>query len=101
MNISVVIPLLNEEESLNELHDWIVKVMQSNSYSYEILFVDDGSTDNSWKIIEDFKSIFEVKYETTLNASYRLTIIDNIDNCVCLNFASTKKVLYLSHTQRL
>ncbi|MCK4562253.1 MAG: glycosyltransferase family 2 protein [Flavobacteriaceae bacterium] len=52
MNISVVIPLLNEEESLNELHDWIVKVMQSNSYSYEILFVDDGSTDNSWKIIE-------------------------------------------------
>ncbi len=48
----------------------------------------------SWKIIEDFKSIFEVKYETTLNASYRLTIIDNIDNCVCLNFASAKKVLY-------
>ncbi|MEN8186255.1 MAG: glycosyltransferase family 2 protein [Bacteroidota bacterium] len=53
MDISVVIPLLNEEESLNELHDWIVKVMQSNRYSYEILFIDDGSTDNSWKIIEE------------------------------------------------
>ncbi len=52
MDISVVIPLLNEEESLNELHDWIVKVMQSNRYSYEILFIDDGSTDGSWKIIE-------------------------------------------------
>ena len=53
MDISVVIPLLNEEESLQELHDWIVKVMQSNRYSYEILFIDDGSSDNSWKIIED------------------------------------------------
>ena len=52
MDISVVIPLLNEEESLNELHDWIAKVMQSNRYSYEILFIDDGSTDNSWKVIE-------------------------------------------------
>ncbi|MFD2727291.1 glycosyltransferase family 2 protein [Hyunsoonleella rubra] len=51
MNISVVIPLLNEEESLNELHDWIVQVMQSNHFSYEVIFIDDGSTDNSWKII--------------------------------------------------
>ncbi|MFK5958501.1 MAG: glycosyltransferase family 2 protein [Lutibacter sp.] len=52
MDISVVIPLLNEDESLNELHDWIAKVMQSNRYSYEILFIDDGSTDNSWEVIE-------------------------------------------------
>jgi len=52
MNISVVIPLLNEEDSLNELHDWIAKVMQSNRYSYEILFIDDGSTDTSWNVIE-------------------------------------------------
>ena len=52
MDISVVIPLLNEDESLNELHDWIVKVMQSNRYSYELLFIDDGSTDDSWSVIE-------------------------------------------------
>jgi len=52
MDISVVIPLLNEEESLQELHDWIAKVMQSNHYLYEIIFIDDGSTDNSWKVIE-------------------------------------------------
>ncbi|HCE55399.1 MAG: glycosyltransferase family 2 protein [Lutibacter sp.] len=52
MDISIVIPLLNEDESLNELHDWIVKVMQSNRYSYELLFIDDGSTDNSWKVIK-------------------------------------------------
>ncbi len=51
MNISVVIPLLNEQESLQELHDWIANVMQSNRFSYEILFIDDGSTDNSWEII--------------------------------------------------
>ena len=52
MNISVVIPLLNEEESLRELHDWIVKVMQSNRFLYEIIFIDDGSTDTSWDVIE-------------------------------------------------
>jgi len=52
MNLSIVIPLLNEEESLLELHNWIVKVMNANQYSYEILFVDDGSIDKSWLIIE-------------------------------------------------
>ncbi|WP_271784008.1 glycosyltransferase family 2 protein [Aquimarina algiphila] len=51
MNISVVIPLLNEQESLNELYHWIAKVMQSNSFSYEIIFIDDGSTDGSWDTI--------------------------------------------------
>lgn len=48
MNISVVIPLLNEQDSLTELHDWIAKVMLSNRFSYEIIFIDDGSTDDSW-----------------------------------------------------
>ena len=48
MDISVVIPLLNEEESLLELHDWIAKVMQSNRYLYEIIFIDDGSLNNSF-----------------------------------------------------
>ena len=52
MDISVVIPLLNEDESLQELHDWIAKVMQSNLYVYEIIFIDDGSTDSSWNVIE-------------------------------------------------
>jgi len=52
MNISVVIPLLNEQESLNELYDWIATVMQSNHFSYEIIFIDDGSTDSSWNTIE-------------------------------------------------
>ncbi|OAD44750.1 glycosyltransferase family 2 protein [Polaribacter atrinae] len=52
MDISVVIPLLNEDESLQELYNWIAKVMQSNRYLYEIIFIDDGSTDNSWSVIE-------------------------------------------------
>ncbi|MCO6148498.1 glycosyltransferase family 2 protein [Flavobacterium sp. NRK1] len=52
MNISIVIPLLNEEESLKELHQWIVKVMNENNFSYEVIFIDDGSTDGSWNIIE-------------------------------------------------
>ena len=54
MNLSILIPLLNEEESLNELYNWIIKVMQSHNYTYEIIFLDDGSTDNSWTIIEGF-----------------------------------------------
>ncbi len=52
MQISIVIPLLNEQESLTELHDWIVQVMQSNHFLYEIIFIDDGSTDRSWQTIE-------------------------------------------------
>ena len=52
MQISIVIPLLNEEESLHELHDWIVSVMKQNTLSYEIIFVDDGSTDTSWERIQ-------------------------------------------------
>lgn len=51
MNLSLIIPLLNEEESLNELYDWIVKTLQSNSFSYELIFIDDGSTDGSWNVI--------------------------------------------------
>lgn len=53
MDISVVIPLYNEEESLLELHAWIEKVMNEHGFSYEIIFVNDGSTDGSWNVIEN------------------------------------------------
>ncbi|MEN6455345.1 MAG: glycosyltransferase family 2 protein [Prolixibacteraceae bacterium] len=53
MNISVVVPLLNEEESLTELAGWIKEVMDRNGFSYEIIFIDDGSSDRSWQIIEE------------------------------------------------
>ena len=56
MNLSVLIPLLNEDESLKELYSWIISVMKSNNYSYEVIFLDDGSTDNSWSIIEELAS---------------------------------------------
>ena len=56
MNLSIVIPLLNEQESLPELHNWIVKVMQAHNYSYEILFIDDGSTDASWNVISQLSN---------------------------------------------
>jgi glycosyltransferase involved in cell wall biosynthesis len=52
MDISVVVPLLNEEESLPELAAWIDRVMQENKFSYEVVFIDDGSRDGSWKVIE-------------------------------------------------
>jgi glycosyltransferase involved in cell wall biosynthesis len=56
MNLSIVIPLLNEEESLKELHQLIVKVMTENNYSYEVIFIDDGSTDASWSIIQQLSA---------------------------------------------
>tara|TARA_R110002072_G_scaffold125944_4_gene262662 strand:+ start:5646 stop:6599 length:954 start_codon:yes stop_codon:yes gene_type:complete len=52
MNLSIVIPLLNEEESLTELYHWIATTMQSNGFLYEIIFIDDGSTDGSWELID-------------------------------------------------
>ena len=53
MDLSIVIPLLNEAESLPELEAWIRRVVEKEGYSYEIVFVDDGSTDNSWHIIQE------------------------------------------------
>ncbi len=55
MDISVIIPLYNEEESLRELYEWIKRVMDENNFTYEIIFVDDGSTDGSWNIITELK----------------------------------------------
>lgn len=57
MDISIVIPLFNEEESLTELSEWIVRVVEQHQLSYEIIFVDDGSTDESWKIIESLHQV--------------------------------------------
>jgi len=57
MNLSIVIPLFNEQESLPELHDWIVRIMKENNFSYEIIFVDDGSKDKSWGVIERLSSL--------------------------------------------
>jgi len=56
MDISVIVPLYNEEESLAELNEWIAKVMKINGFSYEVVYVDDGSNDNSWKIVKDLSA---------------------------------------------
>ena len=52
MDVSIIVPLFNEEESLPKLHEWIVRVMQEHNFTYEIIFVNDGSTDHSWQVIE-------------------------------------------------
>jgi glycosyltransferase involved in cell wall biosynthesis len=59
LQISVAIPLLNEEESLLELTQWIDKVMKANNFSYEIIFVDDGSTDGSWNLIQELSKNYD------------------------------------------
>ncbi|WP_299133628.1 glycosyltransferase [uncultured Tenacibaculum sp.] len=82
MNISVVIPLLNEEESLQELHDWIANTMQSNQFLYEIIFIDDGSTDTSWKVIEELslknKSVKGISFQRNYGKSQALDAGFNI-----------------------
>ena len=76
MNISVVIPLLNEKESLRELTDSLIDVMKSYNFSYEIIFIDDGSSDNSWDIIEELSSISEtikgIKFQRNYGKSQAL-----------------------------
>ncbi len=73
MDISVVIPLYNEAESLPELTEWIDNVMKDNNFSYEIIYIDDGSTDDSWKIIEQLKdkypSIYAIKFRRNYGKS--------------------------------
>ena len=76
MDISIVIPLLNEEESLTELYRWIERVMGENSLSYEVIFIDDGSTDSSWSIIENLSQRDErvraVRFRTNYGKSAAL-----------------------------
>ena len=78
MNISVVIPLFNEEESIKELSTWIVEVMKKNKFSYEIIFIDDGSDDTSWKEIERLNSknsnIKGIKFRRNYGKSAALNI---------------------------
>jgi len=76
MNLSLVIPLLNEAESLPELYQWIIRVVQSNAFSYEIIFIDDGSTDNSWEIIKDLgdkdSNVKGIRFQTNYGKSQAL-----------------------------
>ena len=76
MDISLVIPLLDEEGSLEELHSWIVEIMESNDYSYELIFIDDGSNDNSWNIIRSLslknKNVRGIKFLKNFGKSQAL-----------------------------
>lgn len=73
MDISIVVPLYNEAESLPKLHEWIARVMQANKFSYEIIFVNDGSTDLSWHVIEklqrDFSEVRGIKFRNNYGKS--------------------------------
>lgn len=76
MNISVIVPLYNEEESIPELVDWINKVMYENNFSYEVILVDDGSKDNSWaeiqKLAETYGSVRAIKFKRNYGKSAAL-----------------------------
>ena len=79
MNISVVIPLYNEEESLPKLYEWIERVMTANKFSYEVIFIDDGSSDKSWQVIEKLQKesdgkIIAVKFRSNYGKSPALHV---------------------------
>jgi glycosyltransferase involved in cell wall biosynthesis len=78
IQISIVVPLYNEDESLFELHEWIKKVMKANNFSYEILFIDDGSTDNSWSVVNDLarndQNVKGVKFQRNYGKSAALSV---------------------------
>lgn len=78
MNISIVIPLKDEAESLPELHEWISKIMQQHAFSYEVIFIDDGSKDNSWQIIETLsqkdKNVKAIKFRRNYGKSPALFV---------------------------
>lgn len=77
-DISIVIPLLNEDESLIELNDWIRKVMLENNFKYEVIYIDDGSTDSSWKIIQELnqsdQAVKGIKFRRNYGKSAALNI---------------------------
>ncbi len=83
MDISVVIPLYNEEESLPELVSWIDKVMNENKFSYEVLLIDDGSSDNSWEVIEELKSKFSSVKGVQFRRNYGKSAALNVGFTYC------------------
>ena len=78
MDISVVVPLYNEDESLPELMAWIDKVMLEHNFSYEVVFIDDGSTDSSWKVItslkEQYAAVKGIKFRRNYGKSAALNV---------------------------
>lgn len=78
MNISVIIPLKDEAESLPELTSWIKKVMEANAYSYEVILIDDGSRDNSWEVISEIHAVDErfkgIKFKRNYGKSAALNV---------------------------
>ena len=76
MSISIVIPLLNEDASIQELYEWILKVVDKHNYAYEILFIDDGSTDNSWEVISKIcvenKNVKGIRFQKNFGKSQAL-----------------------------
>src|ERR1017187_9530738 len=83
MDVSIIVPVFNEDESLPELCAWIVRVVKENNFSYEIIFVDDGSTDHSWDQIESLRfsdeNVKAIKFQrnygksAALNEGFRAT----------------------------
>ena len=77
MDVSIIIPLLNEDESLGELHQWITRTLQAEKLSYEIVFIDDGSTDRSWQVIEELslgdKHVKGIKFRRNYGKSAALS----------------------------
>ena len=80
MDISVIVPLFNEEESLPELFAWIKRVMDVNDFTYEVIFVNDGSTDRSWNVIEELAEKNEQVKESNSAATTERVLPSTVDS---------------------
>ena len=90
MDISVIIPLFNEAESLPELSSWIARVMAENGYSYEVLMVDDGSNDGSWDVVKSLSAEDSHIHGISFRRNYgRLSLTRRITDGLLIAFADT------------
>ena len=110
MDISVIVPLYNEEQSLPELEAWINRIMVENNYTYEVIMIDDGSTDNSWAIVQELHAMnsvvkgirFQRNYgkSAALNEGFKIAKVTTKVTTSPMRFADVRKRLSLRFVNR-
>ena len=94
MDISIIVPLFNEAESLPKLYEWIARVMKENKFSYEVIFVNDGSTDDSWDVITNLKS--QISNRMTRSSVVFVSVATMVRVRRCTAVSRQRRAMWLS-----